>query len=131
MDIRKVPEFPMQLPHAQGIRKLRNLAHTVDRAGQLGGIQLQTRHQGWSEAIRRGRFQIGLIGGHDAASSSLERRGHGLHRLSALLIAQAAKCHGRPAHGGSPLQQIRRGIRDAHRGGNSGGGSGGIIPAGR
>ena len=69
-------KLAVQLAHAKGIRQRRHLAHPLDRRGQLGRIQLQTRHQGRRQAFGgRGR-QVGGVGGDDRLGIGLEGRGH-------------------------------------------------------
>ena len=58
-------QFPVQLPHTQGIRQLRHLAHAFNRRAELVGIELEACHQCRRQTIGRGGLQIGTIGRHD------------------------------------------------------------------
>ena len=103
-------EFGMELAASERVFEGGYLAHSLDGAIKLGGIELEAGHQGCGQAIGGGGLQIGTVRRQDRLPVGLEGIGHGQQGAAALGVTGLGQPGGGSPHRRRPGQQLRRGL---------------------
>ena len=105
-----VIELRVELAAAERIVEGGDLAHPLNGALELGGIELQAGHQGRRQAIGGGGLQIGPVGGQDRLGVVGQRIGHRQQGGATLGVCGLGKPRGGPPHRRRAGQQLGRGL---------------------
>ena len=118
-----IVEFGVKLAATERVFEGGHLAHPLDGAIKLGGIELEAGHQGCGQAIGGGGIQIGTVQRQDRLPVGLEGIGHGQQGAAALGVTGLGQPGGGSPHRRRPGQQLGRGLGNGSLGGQRRGGN--------